>query len=174
VSRPLRTVGATARCRDKLRIALVERRIFQNEQDVGVDPELQVADRQQNTRWFLTAAVNLFEASRERLFLQIGGGLCQEQSMAYADLIGIERLDCFGNKVGQLESRSDEHGRLAHLRRDLLDAVLRFVQCEQGAEALRLLHRMNLGANQVLDELRFERFGIAHLPDANGHGILTG
>jgi hypothetical protein len=33
---------------------------------------------------------------------------------------------------------------------------------------------MNLGANQVLDELGFEGFGIGHLFDTDGHGVLLG
>jgi len=33
---------------------------------------------------------------------------------------------------------------------------------------------VNFGANQVLDKLRLQRFGIAHLPDADGYGILSG
>ena len=71
--------------------------------------------------------------------------------MAYADLIGIERLDCGGHEVGQLQPCGYERGRLAHLGRNLLDAVFGLLQSEQGAEALRLLHWVNFGANQVLD-----------------------
>ena len=36
---------------DKLRVALVERRIFQDEQDVALNPELEVADGKQDARW---------------------------------------------------------------------------------------------------------------------------
>ena len=57
---------------------------------------------------FVLAVVYLFEASGERLFLLVGGQLRQQQRMAYADLIGIERFDGSGHKVGQLQPRSDE------------------------------------------------------------------
>ena len=152
VACPLGAVGATASGGNKLRVPLVERRILQDEQDIGVNPELQVADGQQDTRWLrCSVVVYLFEAGFERVFLLVGGQLRQQQRMAYADLIGIERIDRCGYKVGQFQPRRHEDGSLAHLRGDLLDAVLGFVQVQQGAEALRLFHRVNLGANQVLD-----------------------
>jgi len=44
VPRPFRAVGTTTSGVNKLRVALVEWRIFQDQQDIAVDPELQVAD----------------------------------------------------------------------------------------------------------------------------------
>jgi len=70
--RPLGAVGATSRRGNKLRIPLVERSILEDEQDVRVNPELQVADGQQDTGRFLTAVVYLLEAGRESLFLLVG------------------------------------------------------------------------------------------------------
>jgi len=72
---PLGAIDTTASGWDKLRVPLVERRIFQDQQDIAVNPELQVADRQQNTCGFRSAAIYLFEASRECGFLLIGGQL---------------------------------------------------------------------------------------------------
>jgi hypothetical protein len=89
---PLGAIGTTASGRDKLRVPLVERRIFQDQQDIAVNPELQVADGQQDTGGFRSSVVDLFEASRERGFLLVGGQLRQQQRMAYADLIGIEAV----------------------------------------------------------------------------------
>ena len=45
-------VGAIARRGYKLRIALIERRVFQNKQHIRFNPELQIADRQKNPRGF--------------------------------------------------------------------------------------------------------------------------
>ena len=80
VSCPLGAVGATASGGDKLRVALVERSIFEDEQDVLLNPELQVADGQQNALGLAVArcAPVLFEASRERLFLLVGWQLRQQ------------------------------------------------------------------------------------------------
>ena len=50
VAGALGAVGATARRGDKLRVALVEGRIFQDEQYICLNPELQVAHRQENPR----------------------------------------------------------------------------------------------------------------------------
>ena len=72
VSGALGAVGATARRGHKLRIALVKGRVFQNKQHVRFNPELQVADGQQNPRGFCPVVVYLFEASRKRLLLHVG------------------------------------------------------------------------------------------------------
>jgi len=78
VAGTLGTLRATSSRRHELRIAFVEWRVFQNEQDVRVNPELQVADRQQDTGWLLAVAVvNLFETCRESLFLLVGRQLRQ-------------------------------------------------------------------------------------------------
>ena len=69
---PLRAVGTTASSGNKLCVPLVERRILEDQQDVAINPELQVADGQQDTRWLGSIVVDLFEASRERLFLLVG------------------------------------------------------------------------------------------------------
>jgi hypothetical protein len=72
VSCPLGAVHATPRRWHKLRVALIERREFQDEEDVRLNPEMQITDRQQNTDWFRGPVVNLFEASGEHLFLLVG------------------------------------------------------------------------------------------------------
>src|SRR6201996_3222866 len=114
MSCPLWAIGTTASGGNKLRVALVERRVFQNQQDIVVNPELQVTDGQQNTSGFRSAVVDLFETGLERGFLLVGGQLRQQQSMAYTDFIGIERLYRCGYKVAQFQPRSHEDGRFAH------------------------------------------------------------
>ena len=52
----------------------------------------------------------------------------------------------------------------------MLDAVLRLLQRQKPREAFGLFHRVNLGANQVLDKLRLQYFGVVHLLDAHRHG----
>ena len=69
----LGAVGATPRRWNKLRVALVEGRIFQDEQYIRLNPELQVAHGQKNSRWILAGVVGLLEASRKGLFLLVGG-----------------------------------------------------------------------------------------------------
>jgi len=71
--------------------------------------------------------------------------------MAHADLTGIEHFDDSRSKVGQLQSGCDESRRLAHLRSDLFDAVLRVFQVEEGAKAVGFFHRVNVAALEVFD-----------------------
>jgi hypothetical protein len=52
---PLGAVHATPRCRHKLRVALVERSEFQDEQDVALNPELEIADGEQDAFRLLSA-----------------------------------------------------------------------------------------------------------------------
>jgi hypothetical protein len=89
--------------------------------------------------------------------------------MAHADFVGVEGIDGSGHKVNQFQSRSDKTGICPHVRH-LLDAVLRLLQRQKPREAFGLFHRVNLGANQVLDKLRLQYFGVAHLLDAHRHG----
>ena len=78
VAGALGAVGATARRGDKLRVALVEWRVFQDEQYIRLNPELQIAHGQKNARRCCSPAVVCFlEASRESLFLLVGGQLRQ-------------------------------------------------------------------------------------------------
>jgi hypothetical protein len=70
-------VGATTRRGDKLRVALVKGRIFQDEQYIRLNPELQVAHRQKYPRRILAAVVGFLEASRKSLFLLVSGQLRQ-------------------------------------------------------------------------------------------------
>ena len=71
--------------------------------------------------------------------------------MAYADFLGIERLDHWRGKFGQADSLRAICWRFSNLRGDLLDAVLRVFQVEQGLESLRLLQWVNVAALQVFD-----------------------
>ena len=72
--------------------------------------------------------------------------------MAYADFFGIENLRPLARIVPSSELSSCAIcRRFAHFCRDLLDAVLRVIQVEQGFESLRLLQRVNVAALQVFD-----------------------
>ena len=118
VSGALGAVGATARRGNKLRIALVKGRVFQDKQHVRFNPELQVADGQENPRRFCPVVVYLFEASRKRLLLLVGGQLRQQERMAHADFVGVEGIDRCGHKVNQFQARSDERRAICpHVRR---------------------------------------------------------
>jgi hypothetical protein len=77
VAGALGAVGATARRGNKLRVALVEGRVFQDEQYIRLNPELQIAHGQKNPRRFWLPVVDFLEASRKRLLLLVGGQLRQ-------------------------------------------------------------------------------------------------
>ena len=95
----LRAIGAIASGRHKLGVPLVEGGILEDEENIGRNPELEIADGQKNSRWLVSVGVDLFEASLERLFLLIDWQLRQQQRMPYPDAIGIERLNRCGCKV---------------------------------------------------------------------------
>jgi hypothetical protein len=166
----LGAVHATARRRHKLRIALVERGLFQDEQDIRLNPELETADRKQNAfRLLPSRAPILFEASGKRLFLLARLKLGEQERVADADLIAVEGFDRDGNEVNQLEPSRDVGGILSRTRGQLFDGILRLLQSQQTGEAGGLFHWVDIGANQVLDESRFHRFGIGEIDDADGH-----
>jgi hypothetical protein len=71
VAGALGAVGATAHCGDKLRVAFIKRRVFQDEQNIGLNPELQIAHGQKNPRWILAAVIDLLETSRKGLVLLV-------------------------------------------------------------------------------------------------------
>jgi hypothetical protein len=73
----LGAVSATAHCGDKLRVALVKGRVFQNEQNMRLNPELQIAHGQKYPRWMGSAVVDFLEASRKGLLLLVSGQLRQ-------------------------------------------------------------------------------------------------
>src|SRR6185312_12384636 len=71
--RPLRALHATPRRWHKLCVPLVERRKFEDEQDIRLNPELEVADGEKDAFCLpLPVRPVLFEASSERLFLLVG------------------------------------------------------------------------------------------------------
>jgi len=94
--------------------------------------------------------------------------------MADADLLAVEGFNGHCCKLRQLQPLRDIDDRFACLGRDLFDAVLRFFQVEKRLEALRLFHRVNIAALEVFDKLRLQRFGIAEVDDADGHGRGVG
>jgi len=71
--------------------------------------------------------------------------------MADTDLVPVEGFDNRRYKLRQFQTSIDKRGRLARACRDLLDGVLGLFHSEQHFEAACLLHRMHIGANQVLD-----------------------
>src|SRR3954447_9651133 len=90
--------------------------------------------------------------------------------MADTDFVGIERINGCGYKVSQFQPRSHEGGALAHLGRNLLDAVLRFFEVQQGAESLSFFQRMNILALQVFHDGHFDSLSVGEVDDANGNG----
>ena len=69
-----------------------------------------------------------------------------------------------------LSAGGDIGRTLAGLCGDLLDAVLRLIQIEKSAEALRLFEGMYVAPLQVFNQLRFECLGIGEVDDADGNG----
>ena len=130
VSCPVGAVHAASRDGDEMRVPLVERSVFQDEQDVLLNPRLQVADGEKDALGLAVAAGApvLLKASGQCCFLFVGWQLRQQQSVADADLVAVEGFDRNLDKLGQLQPLRDVGRRFAHLRRDLLDAVLRLFQ----------------------------------------------
>src|SRR6202034_3785027 len=105
MSRPERTVHATARRWHELRVALVERREFQDEQYVRLNPELKIAHRKQDTFWRLSArAPILFEASGKRVFLLVELEFRQQERMTDANVLAAEGIDHHRRKLSQLQT----------------------------------------------------------------------
>jgi hypothetical protein len=169
VSCPLGAIEATARRWHKLRVTLVERREFQDKEDVRLYPEMEATDGEKDAFGLLPArAPILFEASGERLFLLCGLELRQQERMADANLLAVESVHDVLRQFGQAEALHHIHRTLARLRGKLLDAVLWLIQVEKRTEALRLFQRVNVAALEVFDQLRLQRFGIGEMPDADG------
>jgi hypothetical protein len=95
---------ATPGNRYKLRVTLVERCIFQEHQHVRLNPETQIADRKENPGGsFRSVCVNLFEASCQPTRLHLRWQLRQQNRMADADVILIERSSGLIAQVGQFQ-----------------------------------------------------------------------
>jgi hypothetical protein len=71
--------------------------------------------------------------------------------MAHANLIGVESIDNGLCEVSHFQSRSYKRRMLSYLGGDLLNAVLRLLQCQKPRETFGLFHRVNFGSNQILD-----------------------
>ena len=71
--------------------------------------------------------------------LLVGLKLCQQESVPDTDFLGVKCLDHGCGQFGEFEAGGDIGRTFACLRGDLLDAILRFVQIEKSAKALRLL-----------------------------------
>ncbi len=77
---------------NELRIALVEGSEFEDEKNIRLNPEMQTANGKQDMfRLLASRAPILFEASRECLFLLGWLEFRQQQGMADADLLAVER-----------------------------------------------------------------------------------
>jgi len=171
MSCPFGAIDTASRRWHKLRVAFVERSEFQDEQDVRLNPEMKVADWEQDAFGLLpTRAPILFETGGECLFLLAGLELRQQGRVTDADLLAIECFDRARDKLGQAEARRHISRTLARLRGDLLYAVFRLFQVEQGAEAVGLFQRMNVAALEVFNQLRLQHFGIGHVLNTYGHG----
>jgi hypothetical protein len=91
VACPLGAVDATDNGGHKLRVPFVEWRILEKEQDVGINPELQIADGKEDTRRFVVVCgvVDLLEAGPQREGLLLRWKLRHQKSMADADVVLI-------------------------------------------------------------------------------------
>ena len=150
---PFGAVHAAPGDGDKMGVLLVERRLLEYEQDVLLDLRLQVADGKEDAFRLAVAccAPFLTETRLESFFLLVHRQLRQQQRMADADLLAIELVYNHLGKLGQLQAGSDVGGWFPDLGRDLLDAVLRFLQVEKPFEASRLFQRMHVAALKVFD-----------------------
>jgi len=148
----LRAIHAASGGRDELGIALVERCLFEQQQDVVFYPVVQVSHGKQNAFGFSCRPTPILaEAVGEGLLLLCWLQLRQQQSVSDADLLGIERLYRLRHKLREPDARGDIGRVLADLRRDLLNAVLRLLQLKQGIEPLRLFQRVNVPALKIFD-----------------------
>jgi hypothetical protein len=99
----------------------------------SINPLLQVSYRKQNAFCLGSGSVPLFaKAIGECLFLLRWLQFCEQQGMSNANLFGIESLDHWRCKLGQTDSLRTICWRFSNFRGDLLDAVLRVFQVEQG------------------------------------------
>ncbi len=140
MSCPIGAVNAASRDGDQMRVFLVERRIFQEQEHIRLNPEAQRANGQQHLCILLPAVVDLFETGTQRGGLHVGWQLRQQERMADADFVAVEDFHHGGNQVNQLEAMEDIRGWFADCRRDLLDGVLRLLHIEKRLETLRLFH----------------------------------
>jgi hypothetical protein len=112
VARPLGAIDTTSGDGDKMSVAFVEGRVFEEEQDVLLDPELQVPHGKQNALGLAVArsAPVFAKASRERLFLLVGWQLRQQERMTYSNFVALEGFDRSGNQVHQLQTHGNKDG----------------------------------------------------------------
>src|SRR5205085_500086 len=93
---------AASRSRYKLRVALVEGCILQQKQHVRLNPEAKVADGEQDiSRLVPSSRIDLFEASGEAEGLHLRWQFGQQQRMADADMVLVERCGNLIAEVGQ-------------------------------------------------------------------------
>ena len=125
--------------RQALSFPLEEVRSHCRRQDGTLNPHLELADWQQDALGLLICAHPFFpEARVEGLFLLCRLKSCKQQGMAYSDLVFGKGFNHSRRKLGQFQSTDAVGGRFTRLCRDLLDAVPRFLQFEEGAEPLEV------------------------------------
>src|SRR5271155_1170373 len=150
---PLGTIHTASGDGHKMRVAFVEGSVFEEEQDILLNPHLQAPHGKQDAFGFAVArpAPVFSEASRERLFLLVGRQLGQQERMTDANFVPVESFDRARNEVDQLQPSGNEGRRLPCFCCDLFDGIGRLLQIEKRLEPLRFLHWVNVGTNQVLD-----------------------
>jgi hypothetical protein len=150
---PLGAIDTASSEGHKMCVPFVEGTVFEEEQDVLLNPELQVPYWKQDTLGLAVARPTpvFAEASRERLFLLVGRQLRQQERMTDANFVSVEGFDRNRDEVNQLQPGGNEGRRLPCFGRDLLDGVGRLLQIEKRLEAVRLLHWVNVGTNQVFE-----------------------
>jgi hypothetical protein len=110
----------------------IERSVLQKQEDVRLNPETQVTYWQENLRGFVAViGVHLFETGGHTLFLHVGWQLRQQQCVAYADVAAVESSGHGIAEVGEFQAGGDVDGRLANLRRNLLDGICRLREREK-------------------------------------------
>ena len=101
---PLRALKATARCDHKLRVALAERRVFQDEQDVLLNPTLKLAHREQDALCLVAIAPVFAKAMGKGLLLFRGLQFRQEKRVANSDLVLQKCINRDGCKLSQSQT----------------------------------------------------------------------
>lgn len=105
MARPFGAIDAASGGWHKLAVLLVEGRVFENEQDVAINPELKIADGQQDTLLFSAAALPVLpKTSGECDLLLVGWELRHEKGVSDTNLLGIERLHHRCAEFGEFEA----------------------------------------------------------------------
>ena len=155
----------------KLRVLFRERRGGKLQQNVVLDPLLEMADGEQDALWLAAVGVGLLIASGECFLLLFWLELRQEQRVAHADLVLGKGFGHCRGKLCEAGAGSNVCGRFAALGRDLLHCV---IKVQERNVAVRLVQRVNIAPLQVFNDAGFECLRVGEFHDAHGNGIESG